>query len=409
MASPSANLPNCKPRHPSLQNWWAEPRGGGTARNDRPSTRHLPGRRRRHCDRPSTRAPLAARQIAKSSMHPSGEIDLALALHDGLLAGGWFHATILQPSPASTMSRRTARPCRSTETATNSRHGRKAKDDKSKTEVTGFVAWIPLNESPGPLLQPRFQMRLASGAVRPLIPKPQPFEPATQRNHVLRAVPPQHAVDDAFRTILAPALQDVERRIGQNHRGRLHEGLRPASKARRSFRSSCPSTGSRFPAFSIVRDGHGSLARGECGDHLRPRFTGNPGRDEAPAGRAALLHGLPMKLVVMNRNGGYARACNAGARFARGTILVMLNSDVVPLRARLAPVLSRPLSGTTDTRRHRPETDLRRRIAAACRALFRPRPARDLAESPFPQGDARRLPAGAASPATFPASPAPAS
>lgn len=56
-----------------------------------------------------------------------------------------------------------------------------------------------------------------------------------------------------------------------------------------------------------------------------------------------LLHGLPMKLVVMNRNGGYARACNAGARFARGEILVMLNSDVVPCEPGWLQTLSRPL------------------------------------------------------------------
>ncbi|HXV29663.1 MAG TPA: glycosyltransferase, partial [Sinorhizobium sp.] len=56
-----------------------------------------------------------------------------------------------------------------------------------------------------------------------------------------------------------------------------------------------------------------------------------------------LLHGLPMKLVVMNRNGGYARACNAGARFARGAVLVMLNSDVVPAAPGWLQPLARPL------------------------------------------------------------------
>ena len=56
-----------------------------------------------------------------------------------------------------------------------------------------------------------------------------------------------------------------------------------------------------------------------------------------------ILHDLPMKLVVMNRNGGYARACNAGARFARGTVLVMLNSDVVPCEPGWLQLLARPL------------------------------------------------------------------
>src|SRR5262249_31094033 len=37
------------------------------------------------------RAPLPARQIARSATHPAGEIDLALALDGGLLVGGWTH------------------------------------------------------------------------------------------------------------------------------------------------------------------------------------------------------------------------------------------------------------------------------------------------------------------------------
>ena len=77
---------------------------------------------------------------------------------------------------------------------------------------------LPMREPLGALLQPRFQMRLASGAVKSLIPKPQPFDPVTQRNRILRAVPPQHAVDAAFRTILAPALKDVEERLGKTIR-----------------------------------------------------------------------------------------------------------------------------------------------------------------------------------------------
>jgi GT2 family glycosyltransferase len=44
------------------------------------------------------------------------------------------------------------------------------------------------------------------------------------------------------------------------------------------------------------------------------------------------LYGLPMRLVVMPRNYGYAAANNAGAGFARGERLLFLNSDVVPER-----------------------------------------------------------------------------
>ncbi|MBL8706151.1 MAG: glycosyltransferase [Rhodospirillales bacterium] len=45
-----------------------------------------------------------------------------------------------------------------------------------------------------------------------------------------------------------------------------------------------------------------------------------------------LLYGLPMTLVVMSDNFGYAAANNAGAAVARGRELLLLNSDVVPDR-----------------------------------------------------------------------------
>jgi GT2 family glycosyltransferase len=44
------------------------------------------------------------------------------------------------------------------------------------------------------------------------------------------------------------------------------------------------------------------------------------------------LHGVPFRLVILSRNGGFARANNAGASVARGSLLLLLNSDVLPHR-----------------------------------------------------------------------------
>jgi GT2 family glycosyltransferase len=42
------------------------------------------------------------------------------------------------------------------------------------------------------------------------------------------------------------------------------------------------------------------------------------------------LYGLPTKVVRLRRNGGYAVANNIGASVARGRLLLLLNSDVIP-------------------------------------------------------------------------------
>lgn len=336
-------LADGKPRHANLQTWWSKNReAAGLREMIVRRLASLPEGAAAMAIDLQTRVPLAASKVAKSPMHPSGEIDLALALEGGLLAGGWFHA----PSSAFAGIDYVGE-----DGATIPLDGNtykfpawaQGKDEKSKTDVTGFISWIPFTHSPGPLLQPRFQMRLASGAVRPLVPKPQPFEPATQRNHVLRAVPPQHATDAAFRTILAPALQDIERRLGKT--------IEIDSTKDYGLPETAPLVSIVVPLYKVLDFLRFQLS----GMATDPWLAANTEiiyvldspeiQDETEhlLGGLHLLHGLPMKLVVMNRNGGYARACNAGARFARGAILVMLNSDVVPSSPGWLEILSRPL------------------------------------------------------------------
>ncbi|EJN02783.1 glycosyltransferase family 2 protein [Phyllobacterium sp. YR531] len=288
------------------------------------------------------RAPLPARQIAKSPTQPSGEVDLALALDGGLLVGGWTN------DPSGMLKGieyagedGTALPLDPNFYSFPGKTGKN--EDGSRSDVTGFVAWLPHVNNLGPLLQPRFQMRLISGATSALVPQMQPFEVGAQRNCVLRAVPPQHAKAHVFENILAPALREVEQKIGKTVRiaDVKDYGVMPES-----------------PLVSIVIPLYRNL------DFLRfqlsamatdPWLVENAevifvldspeiqDDTEHMLGGLHILHDLPMKLAIMNRNGGYARACNAGASFATGTILVMLNSDVVPCKAGWLDELINPL------------------------------------------------------------------
>ncbi|OCP03373.1 MULTISPECIES: glycosyltransferase family 2 protein [unclassified Ensifer] len=317
-------------RHPSLQEWWPE-------HGAEPGLREFVVRCLSEMPENGTalaidlqlRSALPARKAGKSPLHPGAEIDLALALPEGLLVGGWTRdANGVLAGIDYLQEDGTALPIDGNwYEFPGWAHGA---EEGSRTDVTGFVSWLPMREPLGALLQPRFQMRLASGAVKPLVPKPQPFDPATQRNRILRAVPPQHAIDAAFRTILAPALKGVEQRLGKTIHVDQTKDFGPLLDA---------------PLVSIVVPLYRVL------DFLRFQLSGlatdpfvaanaeiiyvldSPeihDETEHLLGGFHLLHGLSMKLVVMNRNGGYARACNAGARFARGQVVVMLNSDVVP-------------------------------------------------------------------------------
>jgi GT2 family glycosyltransferase len=49
------------------------------------------------------------------------------------------------------------------------------------------------------------------------------------------------------------------------------------------------------------------------------------------AGPLHELYGLPFKVLTLNRNGGYAVANDLGASRARGRLLMLLNSDVLPV------------------------------------------------------------------------------
>ena len=288
------------------------------------------------------RVPLTARQIGKSATHPAAEIDLALALSGGLLVGGWSHdpANMLAGIEYLTEDGRILplKPnCYKFPGKTDER------EDGLGRDVTGFVAWIPLTSVPGPVLQPRFQMRLTSGATAPLIPPLQPFEPAAQRNRILRAVPPQHARDAVFDNILAPALAEVERKLGKTVRISDTKDFEEMPGA---------------PLVSIVIPLYRNLdfLRFQLSSMATDPFLAENAeliyvldspeiRDDAEhlLGGLHLLHGLPMRLAVMNRNGGYARACNAGASVSNGTVLVMLNSDVVPTRSGWLEPLVEPL------------------------------------------------------------------
>jgi O-antigen biosynthesis protein len=67
---------------------------------------------------------------------------------------------------------------------------------------------------------------------------------------------------------------------------------------------------------------------------------------EANARLAADLYDVPFRLIDLHGNFGYSTANNVGASFATGSILILLNSDVIPKRPGWASQLANALRAT---------------------------------------------------------------
>ena len=152
---------------------------------------------------------------------------------------------------------------------------------------------------------------------------------------MLKAVPPEHLTDAIMVDCLAPVLADLQAAVNKSL---------PAPKVEQI------GTPIENPLISIVvplyrnleflRAQVAALAADPC---FAPSATAVAELAyvlDSPEQAAdvrnllqglKLLYGIPITLAVMARNGGYAAANNAGARLARGSVLVMLNSDVVPI------------------------------------------------------------------------------
>ncbi len=273
------------------------------------------------------RCPLQPQRVTGGNGLPAAEIDVALSGPSGLFAGGWFSdPTDLVDGLDVLDGDGGYRPL----DGNMHRFRGHANRDGETVEATGFVAFLDTDEGAAPLLQPRFLLRLASGARYLMVPPRQPVDPSEARASALRAIPPQHLHDGVLTGCLAPTLGALQ----DQHRARV--GIDAVKTIGQP-----PDN----PEISIVVPLYRVL------DFLRVQvasFAADP--DIAERGELVyvldspeqaeevehlmhglhLLYGLPMTLVVMNRNGGYSLACNAGARTARGHVLAMLNSDVIP-------------------------------------------------------------------------------
>lgn len=191
----------------------------------------------------------------------------------------------------------------------------------------GFVAFLP--DAGAIRGQAKLELELGSGATLEILARPAQGTPVQLRDAVLGGVPPEQLTTDAIARVIAPAAVPLhEQHLAS--RG-MPEVVQLGSRVKK-------------PIYSIIIPLYRNL------DYLRFQLgsfavDGDMARAElifvldSPEQRADLVHflsglhqlyAMPMTILVMSANFGYAAANNAGAEIARGRYLVLLNSDVVP-------------------------------------------------------------------------------
>ncbi|MBX6375724.1 MAG: glycosyltransferase [Acetobacteraceae bacterium] len=200
----------------------------------------------------------------------------------------------------------------------------------------GFVAHLPDADRSG-VAQWRLGLRLRSGEAIELAAAPALLPPVQARDLVLRSVHPKAVTPALLDNCLGPAAARLHRAALRAIAGTpevVAIGRRSPSSTRHSPRASLIVPlyrNMRFLRFQVCAFGRDSQTRGADLVFVLDSPEQRSDVEHLLRGLSAMLD-LPMTLVVMPANGGYAAACNAGAAAAHpaAATLVFLNSDVLP-------------------------------------------------------------------------------
>lgn len=192
----------------------------------------------------------------------------------------------------------------------------------------GFVAYV--SDLPGSYtVQPHLSLQLRSGSRIELTPVPRSLGHAGARDTVLGCVPPGQITPKMMQRCIAPAAARLHRSAMQTRDAVdvIHIG-RPLAKPVASILIPLYRNLGfiRFQLMALAEDPD------SCQSQIIFVLDSPEQRNEVEHLLRGLfrLTDLPVSLVVMPRNLGYAAANNAGAREATASILLLLNSDVVP-------------------------------------------------------------------------------
>jgi O-antigen biosynthesis protein len=193
----------------------------------------------------------------------------------------------------------------------------------------GFVAYLPTLPGCG-TVQPSVLLHLRSGSRIELTPAPRSLGHAAARDMVLGCLPAGHVTPSIMQQCIAPAAERLHRAAMQVQD--------PAEVIQIGKPVSRPVASILIPLYrnlGFIRFQLAALAEdADCRRSQVIYVLDSPEQRNEVEHLLRALHrltGLPLTLVIMARNLGYAAANNTGAREARASILLLLNSDVIPV------------------------------------------------------------------------------
>jgi GT2 family glycosyltransferase len=198
--------------------------------------------------------------------------------------------------------------------------------------VVGFIAVVEGAGAGRWLPQQRFRVELHSGAHFELVAPPSPIEPVLARDAVLRTVSDEEFSAKSVGRLVAPVVAALHRRhlAGDRVQREVVVGEMPSK----------PSVSVIVPIYKVVeflRYQFASFAvDSDFKDTELVLVVDSPEQGDEIEGRVRALHGLygvPARIVIHQRNLGYAPAINTGVSHSIAKMLVLMNSDVVPYQS----------------------------------------------------------------------------
>jgi len=180
-----------------------------------------------------------------------------------------------------------------------------------------------------PLIHFRFRIVLKNGDTMTVSPGQQYLDPFTARDYVLNTIHRDMVSDKMLLDCIGPAAQRLQNQCMQKVQVRdvISLGTMPDK----------PLASIIIPLYKrleFMKVQFATMANDPAMHQCEIIYVLDSPDQEQEAKEFLLQHSylyqVPAKLVIMQRNSGYAAANNAGAEFATGDFIVLMNSDVIP-------------------------------------------------------------------------------